>query len=109
MCEDFIASSSLTLSFAPCEMKACYNLTLEDNKIAEKLKLYPIFLERTVDLHESIRVDPFIGELIIFDDDGTLTPCTTLSNIMFHTTHISIITKTMTLACFPCRVFIMQI
>ena len=71
VCEDCLDNVSLTLSFAPREKRACANLILKDNEIAEMVKSFPIFLERTHDLDANVKVDPFIGELIIFDDDGS--------------------------------------
>lgn len=68
--DDYLASTSLSLSFAPCDMRACVSLPLKDNDIAERVRSFAIFLDRRFELDKRITLDSFIGELIIFDDDG---------------------------------------
>ena len=67
-----VANASLTLSFNPCEWRACSHVFLRDDGIAEDVESFSIILEGTPGLDERIKLDPFISELIVFDDDGKL-------------------------------------
>ena len=51
-------------------MRACVNLPLKDNDIAERVRSFAIFLDGRFELDKKITLDSFVGELIIFDDDG---------------------------------------
>ena len=59
-----------TLTFAPCQMRSCVNVSIVDDDVLELTESFSITLERTLGLDDRIDLDPFDGEVEITDNDG---------------------------------------
>ena len=71
--EDF-TSSSLSLSFAPCEARACSLLPIINDDVIERNKSFQFMMERTPQLQERIKLKNSTGTFILLDDNGMYTP-----------------------------------
>ena len=67
---DDLTTSSLILSFVPCQIQSCAALQIIDDDIIERNKSFYYMLERTIDLDERIKLDSTVGELVILNDDN---------------------------------------
>ena len=60
------------LSFSACQDKACTDIAISDDIIAEYEESFTISLERTPDLDSRISLSAESGIINIMDDDGML-------------------------------------
>ena len=67
--EDF-TSSSLSLSFAPCEAIACSLLPIINDDVIERNKWFHFMLERTPQLHQGIKLNNSTETLNLLNDDN---------------------------------------
>ena len=67
--EDF-TSSSLSLSFSPCEDRVCSQLPIINDDVIERNKSFQFMLERTPKLHQGIKLNNSTGTLILLNDDN---------------------------------------
>ena len=58
------------LMFSPFAKRACIDLVVVDDEIAERRERFEFSLKRTTDLDRRITVDPSPGEIFIEDNDG---------------------------------------
>ena len=56
--------------FSPFATRACIDLVVVDDEIAERKERFEFSLKRTIDLDRRITVDPSPGEIFIEDNDG---------------------------------------
>ena len=56
--------------FSPFATRACIDLVVVDDEIAERRERFEFSLKRTTDLDRRITVDPSPGEIFIEDNDG---------------------------------------
>ena len=58
------------LMFSPFATRACIDLVVVDDEIAERRERFEFSLKRTTDLDRRITMDPSPGEIFIEDNDG---------------------------------------
>ena len=64
------SETQVPLSFAVCQAKACAEVTVEDDGIAERDEFFSVILERSDTLDNRIEVSPFAAYLaIVMDND----------------------------------------
>ena len=60
------------LMFSSCQTRACTNLTIVDDIVAELTERFSVKLNRTDGLDQRITLDPVVAEVEIMDKDGEL-------------------------------------
>ena len=66
---DYEAVDTILL-FTACEIRACFNVGIVDDNIAELTERFSVKLNRTDGLDERITLDPIVAEVEIVDNDG---------------------------------------
>ena len=58
------------LLFRSCETRACTNVTIVDDNVAELTERFSVKLNRTDGLDPRITLDPVVADVEIMDKDG---------------------------------------
>ena len=59
-----------SLMFRSCETRACTNVVILDDNVAELTERFSVKLSRNVSLDSGITLDPIVAEVEIIDNDG---------------------------------------
>ena len=65
-----VYGKEIILMFLLCQTRACTNVAIVDDNVAEPTEIFSVKLSRTDGLHQRITLDPVVAELDIIDNDG---------------------------------------